>query len=268
MSRPAVIEAPSPNFDARDAQPDLVVLHYTGMASGEAALKKLTDPDPRAGAYAADLPPSFANLKPDAELGRTSAHYLVEEDGRVYRLVDEDARAWHAGVAFWAGEPNVNARAIGIELVNGGHDFGLPAFPDAQIDALIALLTDILARRAISPIRVVGHSDVAPDRKTDPGERFPWLRLAAAGVAVCPPATGEGRGTRLAAAGDAGPAVSDAQEALIAIGYGLAASAAMDERTVAVVTAFQRRFRPERVDGVLDEETAALIAEVAALSEA
>jgi N-acetylmuramoyl-L-alanine amidase len=260
MSMLALIEAPSPNWDERGGvSPDLVVLHYTGMASGEAALRKLRDPNPRAGAYADALPPTYAGGSADAPLGRTSAHYLVEEDGRIFRLVDEDRRAWHAGASFWAGESNVNARSIGVELVNGGHDFGLPPFPDAQVDATIGLLADIIRRRSIAPARVVGHSDVAPDRKADPGERFPWGRLAAAGVATSPPRPGAGRGVRRAAAGDAGSAVRVLQEALIAIGYGLAASGAMDPRTVAVVTAFQRRFRPEVVDGVLDEETAALI---------
>jgi N-acetylmuramoyl-L-alanine amidase len=235
------------------------------MASGEAALRKLCDSDPRAGAYAGQLPPAFA-APADTPLGRASAHYLVEEDGRVFRLVDEDGRAWHAGVSFWAGESNINARSIGIELVNGGHDFGLPPFPDRQIDALTALVLDIMRRRSIPAARVVGHSDVAPDRKADPGERFPWARLAAAGAALAVRGDGAGRGVRVAAAGGAGAEVRAAQNGLVAIGYGLAASGGMDERTVQVLTAFQRRFRPERVDGVLDAECQALIAEAAALS--
>lgn len=266
MSGLEIIDAPSPNWDERDGPPDLVVLHYTGMASGEAALRKLRDPDPRAGAYEADLPPAWRGQPPETSLGRTSAHYLVEEDGRIFRLVDEDRRAWHAGVAFWGGEKNVNARAIGIEIVNGGHDYGLPAFPMAQIDAVAALVGDILRRRKLAPSRVVGHSDIAPDRKADPGERFPWASLAAAGAAIHVEATGAGRGVRLAAAGDAGAAVRAAQERLMAIGYGLAASGAMDPRTVAVVAAFQRRFRTASIDGVLDAETDALIATVAAVA--
>jgi N-acetylmuramoyl-L-alanine amidase len=265
MSGLQIIDAPSPNWDERDTSPDLVVLHYTGMASGEAALRKLRDPDPRAGAYAGALPPAYRGQAPDTSLGRTSAHYLVEEDGRVFRLVDEEKRAWHAGVAFWAGEKNVNARSIGIEIVNGGHDFGLPAYPEAQIRAVAALVLDILRRRTIPPSRVVGHSDVAPDRKADPGEHFPWAALADAGAAVHVATTGEGRGARLAAAGDAGAAVRAAQDGLIAIGYGLASSGAMDPRTAAVVTAFQRRFRPASIDGVLDRETAVLIGKVAGL---
>ncbi len=266
MSGLAVIDAPSPNWDERTRPPDLIVLHYTGMADGEAALRKLRDPDPRAGAYADALPPSYSGQAPDASLGRTSAHYLVEEDGRIFRLVDEDKRAWHAGVAFWAGENNVNASAIGIELVNGGHDFGLPPFAEPQIAATTALVLDILRRRKIAPARVVGHSDIAPDRKDDPGERFPWATLAAAGAAVHVEATGAGRGTRVAAPGDAGAAVRATQERLIAVGYGLASSGAMDLRTVAVVKAFQRRFRPVLIDGVLDRETAELIAKLAEIA--
>jgi N-acetylmuramoyl-L-alanine amidase len=268
MTALAITDAPSPNWDERGASPDLIVLHYTGMASAEAALAKLRDPDPRAGAYSGALPASFAVGDPDAPLGRASAHYLVEEDGRIFRLVPEEKRAWHAGVSFWAGEAGVNSRSIGIELVNGGHDFGLPPYPDVQIDAVIALLGDIIRRRNIAPTRVVGHSDVAPDRKADPGERFPWARLAAAGVAVFPAGSGAGRGVRRAAPGDAGSAVQAVQEELIAIGYGLAASGAMDARTVAVVAAFQRRFRPELIDGVLDGETAALIEMVARTTQA
>jgi N-acetylmuramoyl-L-alanine amidase len=266
MSALKIVDAPSPNWDERDAAPDLVVLHYTGMATGEAALRKLRDPSPRAGDYADALPPEYKSQPPTTELGRASAHYLVEEDGRIFRVVPEEKRAWHAGVSFWSGESNVNARAIGIEIVNGGHDFGLPAFADAQIAAVIALLQDILRRRSIAPVRVVGHSDIAPDRKLDPGERFPWARLAAAGVAIAPAAPGTGRGVRRAGPGDAGPAVRAAQDLLIAIGYGLAASGGMDARTLAVLVAFQRRFRPGLIDGVLDQETELLIGEVAELA--
>ncbi|MGD2132638.1 MAG: N-acetylmuramoyl-L-alanine amidase [Maricaulaceae bacterium] len=253
------IDAPSPNFDERGRSPDLIVLHYTGMANGEAALAKLCDPNPKMGDYAAAVPERFRGEDPNAEMGRASAHYLVEEDGRIFRLVAEDKRAWHAGQAFWDGASDVNARAIGIEIVNGGHDFGLPPYPDAQVGAVVALVKDICARRSIPPERVVGHSDVAPDRKEDPGEHFPWTALVDAELAVGLLASIEGRGERIAAAGDAGRAVKAVQEHLIAIGYGLAASGAMDERTVAVITAFQRRYRPALVDGVLDHETAELI---------
>jgi N-acetylmuramoyl-L-alanine amidase len=176
------IDRPSPNFDARTRAVDLVVLHYTGMQDGEIALARLTDPLPVAGKYPG--PWQDANIAPDAPLARVSAHYVVAEDGAIYRIVPEQSRAWHAGKSSWEGEEDVNQRSIGIEIVNGGHDFGLPDFPDAQIEAVIALVGDILARRNLAPSRVIGHSDVAPGRKLDPGEKFPWKRLIEAGVAV------------------------------------------------------------------------------------
>jgi N-acetylmuramoyl-L-alanine amidase len=176
------LERPSPNFNARARAIDLVVLHYTGMQSAEIAIARLCDPAPLAGTYPG--PWQDPSIDPATPLGRASAHYVVDEVGAVYALVDEANRAWHAGVSNWEGEEDVNSRSIGVEIVNGGHDFGLPDFPDAQIDAVIALLRDILARRSLAPSRVVGHSDVAPGRKQDPGEKFPWQRLAEAGVAA------------------------------------------------------------------------------------
>ena len=162
------IAAPSPNFDARKSPPDMVVLHYTGMKTGPEALARLCDPE-----------------------AKVSAHYLIEEDGRLYTLVAEARRAWHAGVSFWKGERDINAVSIGIELVNPGHEFGYRDFPDAQIAALVALLDDIRGRWDIPDSRILGHSDVAPARKQDPGERFPWQALAKAGhgLWVDPPAS-------------------------------------------------------------------------------
>ncbi len=182
MSKLVIIDRPSSNFDARTRPTDLVVLHYTGMQNADTALARLTDPEPRAGRYPG--PWQDVGIDPATPLGRASAHYVVDEAGVVYRLVAEENRAWHAGVSSWEGEGDVNARSIGIEIVNGGHDFGLPDFSEAQIDAVIALLREIMVRHAFDASRVVGHSDVAPGRKLDPGERFPWARLAAAGVAV------------------------------------------------------------------------------------
>jgi N-acetylmuramoyl-L-alanine amidase len=179
---PHIIEHPSPNFDARTRAVDLVVLHYTGMQNAEIAIARLCDPAPVAGNYPG--PWQAPDIDPTTPLGRASAHYVVDEEGRVFRLVAEAKRAWHAGVSTWEGEDDVNSRSIGIEIVNGGHDFGLPEFPDAQIEALTALLRDILKRHGLDASRVVGHSDVAPGRKRDPGERFPWMRLAQAGVAA------------------------------------------------------------------------------------
>ncbi|KAA5805301.1 N-acetylmuramoyl-L-alanine amidase [Alkalicaulis satelles] len=223
---PSVIHAPSPNFNDRPAPVSILVLHYTGMETGAAALERLRDPQ-----------------------AKVSSHYLVEEDGRVFALVSEDKRAWHAGAGAWRGCRDVNSASIGIEIVNGGHDFDLPDFADAQIKAVTALCRDILARHAIAARDVIGHSDMAPARKADPGEKFPWRTLAEAGIGLWPEAPVAGLSA------DAAPA------ALAAIGYPAADNALAD-----VVTAFQRRFRPARVDGRLDDETLGLIAAVQALS--
>lgn len=159
-----MIDAPSPNHDSRDGHAvDILLLHYTGMQSGEAAIARLRDP-----------------------AAKVSAHYVVEEDGRVFRLVPEDRRAWHAGASSWMGESNINQRSVGIEIVNPGHEFGYRAFPVAQMSAVRDLSLGIIARHAIPAVRVIGHSDVAPARKEDPGELFDWQGLAAAGVGVWP----------------------------------------------------------------------------------
>jgi len=213
------IDAPSPNFNERAKPVSLIVLHYTGMATGQAALDRMRDPD-----------------------ARVSAHYMVEEDGRVFRLVDEHKRAWHAGVSEWAGETDINSISIGVEIVNGGHDFGLPDYPQTQIDAVISLTNEIMKRHDVPAHRVVGHSDIAPGRKQDPGEKFPWRQLAEAGCSIW-------------TAGSA--AHGDAIKQLAKMGYGFAAGEA------ATIEAFQRRFRPGLVDGQLDAETAGLIATIA-----
>lgn len=205
----------SPNFDRRpsDAPIDMLVLHYTGMESAAAALERLCDP-----------------------AAKVSAHYLIDEDGQVTALVDEAKRAWHAGVSSWRGEADVNGRSIGIELVNPGHEFGYRDFPDAQMAALEKLATAILKRHPIPPRNVVGHADVAPARKTDPGERFDWRRLAANGIGLWPK--------------HAAPADADRVRAMLGrYGYDTADVAA-------AITAFQRHFRPSRLDGVVDAETA------------
>jgi N-acetylmuramoyl-L-alanine amidase len=226
MTRDAIIDRPSPNHGPRRSGPtDILLLHYTGMPTAAAALARMCDP-------AAEV----------------SAHYMVDEDGTVCRLVDEGRRAWHAGDSFWAGETDINSRAIGIELVNPGHEFGYRPFPDAQMEALIALAGDIVARHAIPPARVLGHSDVAPARKQDPGELFDWPRLAAAGIGLWP------AGPVVDAAASVDAVVRD----LAAIGYRIT-----DDR--AAVAAFQRHFRPTRFDGRIDAETAGLAAAVAAL---
>ena len=227
-----LIAAPSPNFDARRAPPDMIVLHYTGMPSGAEALARMRDP-----------------------LAKVSAHYLIEEDGRVFSLVAEERRAWHAGVSFWKDQRDVNAVSIGIELVNPGHEWGYRAFPDAQIEVLIALLDEVRGRWTIPDGRILGHSDVAPERKTDPGELFPWKQMAQAGHGLWlePPAA---PGPALSV-GDDGTGVFALQAGLTRLGYDSAPSGQFDARTAAIITAFQRHWRPERVDGIADGETRA-----------
>lgn len=219
-----LLERPSPNRNDRRGRPiDLVVLHYTGMPTAAEALDRLCDP-------AAEV----------------SAHYLIEESGQAWRLVPDHLRAWHAGRAYWAGERDVNARSIGIELVNPGHEWGYHPFPDRQIGSLIALLRHLCRHHRIPPWRVVGHSDVAPLRKEDPGELFPWSRLAAEGLALAPPPLIPLRPDRVPWSRLAGW--------LSEIGYGY-----LDQDRTAVLRALQRRARPRRIDGRLDGETAAVI---------
>lgn len=247
------IQKPSPNFDARTRPIDLVVLHYTGMQDAETALARLTDPAPVAGNYPG--PWQSEDVQKDAPLPRVSAHYVVDEAGQIYSLVPEEHRAWHAGVSSWEGDGEVNARAIGIEIVNGGHDFQLPDFPDAQIDGVIALLQDILGRwPALNPKRIVAHSDIAPARKADPGEKFPWKRLAEAGVSIWP--------EHVAMQLSSDDPVSEVQQDLAFIGYPVTQTGYMDEATKEALIAFQRRFRPSDIGGAIDDETRYLLSAV------
>ncbi len=244
------LQRPSPNFDARTRPIDLVVLHYTGMQDAETALARLTDPAPVAGNYPG--PWQSDDVAADAPLSRVSAHYIVDEAGQVYSLVAEEHRAWHAGASGWEGDADVNARSIGIEIVNGGHDFDLPDFPNAQIDGVIALLKDIFGRWSqLNAKRVVAHSDIAPERKADPGEKFPWKLLADAGVSIWP----EHVATQL----DGDDPVSEVQQHLAFIGYGVSQTGYMDAATKAALVAFQRRFRPADISGAIDEETRYLL---------
>ncbi len=232
-------EAPSPNFDARRAPPDMLVLHYTGMMSAAEAIARLRDPE-----------------------AKVSAHYVVDEDGSILQLVPEERRAWHAGRGVWQGEDDCNAASIGIEIVNPGHEFGYRDFPDAQIEAVIALVGDIRSRWTVPDARIIAHSDLAPQRKEDPGERFPWKRLAGEGhglwfepaaerIAAIEASPGGG----LLQAGDEGLGVMVLRSGLHRLGYGLAPGADYDDETVATVRAFQRHWRQSRVDGVADGET-------------
>lgn len=226
----AIHECPSPNFDARPAAlvPDILLLHYTGMQSCEAAVERLCDP-----------------------AARVSSHYTVDEDGTVYRHVAEEHRAWHAGISYWAGARDINARSIGIEVVNPGHEFGYRPFPGRQVEAVIRLARDILSRHSIPASRVIGHSDVAPARKLDPGELFPWGALALDGVGLWP----QTRRHRLE---------GSFREGLRRFGYGLSPDMEVPDSTV--ISAFQRHFRPLQIHGAEDEECrrilAALLAEM------
>lgn len=225
---PPVIERPSPNFGPRPASEavDLVIIHYTGMPTAAEALDRLCDP-----------------------AAAVSAHYLIDEDATVYRLVPDGMRAWHAGVSGWAGARDINDRSIGIELVNPGHEWGYRPFPPTQIAALLDLLRRLVGRHPIPSHRIVGHSDVAPARKTDPGELFDWPGLAAAGLGLWP------RAFPPAGPSEPNPASAnegEAQRLLTAFGYDFGLAGA-DLATV--VSAFQRHFRPRRIDGVADAET-------------
>jgi N-acetylmuramoyl-L-alanine amidase len=213
-----MIEAPSPNHDSRDGQPvDILLLHYTGMQSGAAAIARLCDP-----------------------AAKVSAHYVVEEDGRVFHLVPEERRAWHAGRSSWMGEDNINQRSIGIEIVNPGHEFGYRAFPAVQMAAVRDLSQAVIGRHAIPAARVIGHSDVAPIRKEDPGELFDWQGLAAAGVGIWP----EPKPAQWA---------DDAfMAALQRYGYDVA------DRSAAI-RAFCRHFRQRRLADRPDDELAAIL---------
>ena len=217
------VAAPSPNFDARGpgTPVDILLLHYTGMQTGAAAIERLCDPD-----------------------AEVSAHYTVDEDGTIYAHVPEDARAWHAGISYWAGARDINARSIGIEIVNPGHEFGYRSFPDCQIEAVIALSQDIFERHPIPPERVLGHSDVAPARKSDPGELFPWGTLSLAGIGLWPQTRKAHLHVPFA-------------DGLRAFGYGLSPDMDVPEKTV--IEAFQRHWRPGRIDGIADRECEAIL---------
>jgi N-acetylmuramoyl-L-alanine amidase len=242
-----VKDAPSPNFDSRRAPPDMLVLHYTGMKTAREAIARLCDPE-----------------------ARVSAHYVVDEDGSIVRLVDEARRAWHAGRGAWQGETDCNAASIGIEIVNPGHEFGYRDFPDPQIDAVISLISDIRTRWTIPDARVIGHSDLAPERKQDPGERFPWKRLAGSGHGMWFEPASE-RVAALGAplgVGDEGLGVMVLRAGLHRLGYALTPGGDYDEATRLTVEAFQRHWRPSRVDGIADGEMRATLMGVLQLATA
>jgi N-acetylmuramoyl-L-alanine amidase len=215
-----IIECPSPNFDDRDQAVSIVVLHYTGMEDAASAIARLRDPE-----------------------ARVSCHYLIAEDGQVLRMVPEEKRAWHAGQSYWRGLQGLNAASIGIEIVNPGHEFGYRPFTPQQMDALVPLLADIVERHQVPPANIVGHSDIAPARKQDPGELFDWALLARHRLAVARPTRGL-----------VDPLWTDGGFLLALERYGY------DVRdSLAAIVAFQRRFRPELIDGEIDGECRAIL---------
>lgn len=215
-----MIERPSPNFDERKLPVSMLVLHYTGMPDAQNAIDWLASP-----------------------ASKVSAHYVVTEDGEIVRMVSEEKRAWHAGASWWRGISDVNSASIGIEIVNPGHEWGYREFPEAQIEALIPLVHEVVQRHGITRGNIVGHSDVAPDRKLDPGELFPWSKLARLRLALPRPTKHL-----------MDPLWSDSafMLALERFGYDI-------KEPTAAVQAFQRRFRPEMIDGIIDGECRAIL---------
>jgi N-acetylmuramoyl-L-alanine amidase len=213
----------------------MLVLHYTGMPDAPGAIARLTDPR-----------------------SEVSSHYLIDREGEIFALVREDRRAWHAGQSSWHGQTDLNSRSIGLEIDHPGHDGGNPPFPVVQIEAVIALCRDILSRWPIPAERVVAHADIAPSRKQDPGERFPWERLHRAGIGHFVPPAPLCDGPSLAP-GDRGAKVEELQASLSEYGYGIEATGLYGQETQIVVSAFQRHFRPERVDGIADPSTQATL---------
>lgn len=238
----AIRDLPSPNQEDRPVEMpiDMLILHYTGMQTAQAAVDRLRDP-----------------------LARVSSHYVVHEDGAVLRLVPEERRASHAGISYWRGHTSLNDRSIGIEIVNPGHAWGYRDFPAVQMAAVCNLSLEILSRHPISSRNVVAHSDVAPDRKEDPGERFGWRGLARHGVVLWPEGVPD-RGTG-GAVGDAA-GLRDVRGALAAIGYRVAPEGPLDQALATVLRAFQRHWRPEAITGQADDGTRARVVAVARLT--
>jgi len=234
---------PSPNFEPRRGvgQPDMLLLHYTGLKSCAKAIDWLSRPE-----------------------SKVSCHYVVDEAGQTTQMVAENQRAWHAGLASWHDETDINSASVGIEIHNPGHELGYPEFPEAQMRALEALCADIMARHRIRPERVLAHSDVAPKRKKDPGEKFPWARLARRGIGHWVEPVPVNQVDPGIARDAAGPLVGDVQAMLARYGYGVQSTGVIDPLTEFVVTAFQRHFRPERVDGRIDQSTITTLERLAA----
>ncbi len=224
----------SPNFNQRALPVSMLVLHYTGMKTAGDALNRLCDPK-----------------------AKVSAHYVVDESGKVFQLVAEEKRAWHAGLSYWRGITDVNSASIGVEIVNGGHDFDLPSFPAAQISSVKDLCKDIISRHSIFPVNIVGHNEISLSRKLDPGEKFPWQELAEAGIGLWPEKTGLRRKTWTK---------TEAKKLLSAIGYEVNSVPFSGKDRHCLISEFQRRYRPQQIDGVLDEQTWQLLHGLSVLS--
>lgn len=232
---------PSPNFNERKLPISMLVLHYTGMENGRVAVGRLCDPE-----------------------AKVSAHYVVHEEGHIHQLVEDSARAWHAGVGNWRGVSDINSASIGVEIVNGGHNFpmadgSLPPFPNAQINAVIALCHSLIERHNIQPWNVLGHSDLAPDRKEDPGEHFPWAGLAAAGIGLWAEFDPSPDKRLLFEPGERDRGVSITQQGLAQIGYDIAITGHFCDATRYAMIAFQRRWRPSDISGLIDMDCLARI---------
>ena len=238
-----IIQYPSPNYNERpaDAAIDTVILHYTGMVSAEAALERMC-----------------------SEEAEVSAHFMIDEDGTLYQLVDPGKRAWHAGISVWQGRQNLNHSSIGIELVNPGHEFGYRMFPESQLQSLMDLLRFLSETYAIPRERYIGHSDVAPLRKSDPGELFPWKKFADAGFGVFPK-KGHSDQTIINKTGDNGPEIKMLNKQLGIIGYDEFDRDVFGDQTAQTIRAFQAHWRPEGVHGNLDAGTWSALNEVAQL---
>jgi len=238
---------PSPNHNERrgSGTADMIVLHYTGMPNDQDAINHLCNP-----------------------ASEVSAHYVVLQNGYVIQLVAEARRAWHAGASWWAGETDINSRSIGIEIANPGHDYAYPAFPKRQIAAVTALCRSIFTRHRIPADRVLGHSDVAPARKRDPGEKFPWKVLADSGIGLWVKPASINQAGPTFTLGDTNPAIEETQALLANYGYEITATCFLDDATRDTVAAFQRHFRPQRVDGFIDASTTATLKSLIAARDA
>jgi N-acetylmuramoyl-L-alanine amidase len=234
---PDVVDHPSPNFNTRNGEVNMIIAHYTGMKSAKAALSRLCDPT-----------------------AEVSAHYMIDDDGKIYRLVANEKRAWHAGRSHWAGQEDINSCSLGIELVNPGHEFGYREFPETQIASFMDLCRELAMVYRVPRYRILCHSDIAPNRKQDPGELFPWQRLYGGGIGFWPSADFKPKKTgRRYRVGNDGSEIRAIRDNFRKFGYQLADIDQFDEALTMVVIAFQRHWRQQNCDGIVDPETYAIL---------